>query len=137
MLDGIAMLLNGVGDLVFSESAGGNVFVGYMPTSPDRAVAVYSRTGDEPDSKLPYDQTPFQIIVRGEQDGVWARATWSAVYSKVHGKRNLTLPDGTYLVFALAESASPLPLGPDENDRARLVGDFTAEIINTTEERIG
>lgn len=137
MLDGIAMYLNGVGDLVFSESAGGNIFVGYMPSTPDRAVAVYSRVGDEPDSKLPYDQTPFQIIVRGDLDGVWARETWAAIYAKMHGKRNLTLPDGTYLVFALAESASPLPLGPDENDRTRLVGDWTAEIINITEERTG
>lgn len=135
MLDGIAQLIATLEGLVFSETAEANVFVGHLPSTPDRCVAVYSQVSEEADSKLPYDPVAFTVIARSEQDGVWARDTTAAIYSRLHGKRNTTLPDGTYVVFILAESASPLPLGPDEAHRTRLSVEYRSEVINTTEER--
>ncbi len=135
MIDGIAALIGTVAGLVYSDGAEANVFVDYMPASPDRAVAVYTQLGPEADSRLPYDPVEFQVIVRSEQDGAWAREMSAAVYSFLHGKRNLTLPDGTYAVFILATNASPFPLGADESGRQRLTTDYRSEVLNYTSER--
>lgn len=136
MIEGVARLIADLDGLTYAEAAEGNVFLDHMPSSPDDAVAVYSATGPEADSKLPYDPAEFQVIVRCAADNWdWAHATERAIYSKLHGKRNVTLPDGTYAVFILAQNSSPFPLGPDENGRLRWSIDYRAEIMNVTEER--
>lgn len=136
MLDGVGMWLGeNVAELEYTDLAGGNVFIDHLPSTPDRCVAVLSSPADEPDSRLPYDPMMFTIIVRSEQGGVWAREVSAAIYNKLHGKRNVVLPDGTYVVFILATTASPFPLGPDEAARVRLSTDYRSEVLNHTEER--
>jgi len=135
-VDSLAAYLGNLDGLVYSaDTAEGNVFVDHMPSGPDRAVCVYSTPGPEADSKLPYDPAQFQIVVRGEADGSWAAATWSAIYAYLHGKRNVTLPGGVYLVYCLAAQSSPFRLGADENGRARYSGNYRTEILNATAER--
>lgn len=134
MYDGIAMLLAQVPDLIYDD-LGGNIFLDRMPSTPDRAVALYPQPSTEPDSKLPYGPVEFQIVVRAEPGTAWALDTWQAIYSKLHGLRNTTLPDGTYAVFVLATSGSPFSLGDDENGRVQLAGDYRGEKLNQTEER--
>lgn len=136
MIEGIARLIADIDGLTYAEAGEGNVFLDQMPATPDDAVAVYTATGPESDSKLPYDSVDFQVIVRCAADHWdWAHATERAIYSKLHGKRNVTLPDGTYAVFILAQNASPFPLGPDENGRLRYSIDYRSEVLNPTEER--
>lgn len=135
MHEGIAQLIGTVDGLVYSDAAESNVFVDRLPSTPDRAVCVYSQPAGEPDARLPYDPVEFQVIVRGEQDGVWALATWRAIYSKLHGLRNRLLPDGTYAVFVLATSGSPVNTGDDSNGRPQFSGDYRGEILNHTEAR--
>lgn len=136
MIEGVARLIAELDGLTYAESGEGNVFLDQMPATPDDAVAVYTAIGPEADSKLPYDPVDFQVIVRCQADhSDWARDTERAIYSKLHGKRNFTLPDGTYAVFILAQNASPFPLGPDENARLRYVIDYRSEVLNPTDER--
>lgn len=131
-----AYIGSAVDGLAYSETtAEGNVFVDRMPEAPDRAVAVYAQPGLEADSKLPYDPSRFQVVVRSEAGGAWALVTWAAVYAALHALRNVTLPGGTYLAFALATQSSPFLLGPDENGRPLYGVTFRAEVINATGNR--
>lgn len=121
--------------LVYSEAAGGNVFEAFLPDKPDRCVAVLPSGGYEADAKLPYDRPSIQIIVRGDDDPVWALDTWQAVYSAVVALRNYTLPDGTYLVSALPIQSGPIHIGPDDSGRYQYGLNLECEIMNPTTER--
>ena len=136
-LDGIARFLGtNVPALTWGETAGGNVFVDWAPATPMEAVFLISIPGQiEPDSKLPYDMAEFQVVVRGGEDQTWAPETMQAIYSWLQGLRSVTLPDGTYVVSVLAEQSSPMRLADDENGRPRWSIDFSAEIVNETQER--
>jgi len=126
-----------VDGLAYSDATpDGNVFVDRLPPDPDKAVGVYSTAGPGADSKLPYDPASFQIVMRTRDDDVtWARSMWYKIYSVLHGKRNLTLPGGTYVVFILANQSSPFSIGNDANGRPQFSCDFRTEIINVTDER--
>jgi hypothetical protein len=90
----------------------------------------------EADSKLPYDPAEFTVVVRCEAgSSAWARDTWQAVYSALHGLRNTLLPGGVYLVFMLGTQSSPFMMGPDENGRHQYSGDYRSEVLNETEAR--
>lgn len=133
---GVAVYLGELDGLTYSEGAGGNVFVDHIPESPDRLAAVISQPSTEADSKLPYDPVEFQVVVRCEAGSEWALDTAKAVYSRLHGKRNITLPDGTYAVFIVAQQgALPFRLGEDDNGRPAYSVDFRGEQLNQTEER--
>ncbi len=134
--DEIAEVIGGLTGLEYDpDDPTGNVFVDHMPSKPDRAVCVYATPGPEADTRLPYDPAYFQIAVRSEAGGAWAVATWSAIYTKLHGLRNTTLPGGTYLAFCIATQSSPFRLGTDENGRPSYTGNYRTEIINQTGER--
>lgn len=135
MFEGIAQLLGTIDGLTYAENEGSNVFLNRMASAPDNAVAVYPRPSSEPDSKLPYDPVEFQVVVRGEPDAVWAMAIGRAIYSKLHGLRNTTLPDGTYCVFVVAQSSMPFPIGDDENGRPQFSWEYRGEQTNITEAR--
>lgn len=132
---GVAQWLDSITGLTYSETGVSNIFIDHIPDSPDQAVAVYSNAGPESDSKLPYDEIHFQIIVRSNSDEQWALDKWKAIYSRLHGARNIELPDGTLLIYALAMQSSPFPLGDDVNGRPQYSGDYRAEILNPTEAR--
>lgn len=137
MFEGIAQLIGdgSISGLTYSEAGASTVFLNRMPSSPDNAVCVYTQQGDRPDSLLPYDPVQFQIVVRGEPDGVWAIATGRAIYAKLHGLRNTTLPDGSYAAWVLGQSASPFSVGDDENGRPQFSWDYQGEELNPTAAR--
>ncbi len=125
-----------VAGLAYSESSPeGNVFVDQLPPTPDQAVALFVTQGPSPDAGLPYDPVSFDVMIRDKPNGVWARATWEAVYSALHALRGTTLPDGTVLVFLLADQATPEALGDDQNGRPRYTGGFHGETLTPTKER--
>lgn len=146
VFDGIARLIGGddggdgdergnVAGLTYSESPGGNVFVGYLPSAPNRCVAVLPSGGYEADAGLPYDRPSIQVIVRGDDDPVWALDTWQLVYSALVALRNVTLPDGTYLVSLLPIQSGPIHLGKDDSHRYQYGMNLESEIRNPTAER--
>ena len=134
---GVAQYLGSmIHGLSYSEVADtGNVFVDGLPADPDRAVGVYITAGPEADSLLPYDPVAFQIVTRCESGTLWALTMWASIYSLLHGKRNMTLPDGTQVVYLLVTHASPVRLGEDADGRSQYSLDVRGEIINPTAER--
>ena len=123
--------------LAYSETDEGNVFIDHYPSTPDRVVALYSAAGPESDSKLPYDAVRLQVIVRCEFGGTWGLRTWEDIYSALHGLRNVTLPDGTEVIFLLAEQSTPFRLSPDAEGRVMLSAHFRGETLNVTQHRGG
>jgi hypothetical protein len=135
-INGIAQVIGDeVAGLSYSEADGGNVFVAHLPKMPHRCVSVFSRPGPEASSLHPYDEPHYQIIFRSDASPQWAIDMAQAVYSCLHGKRNTTLPDGTYLVYCLVMQSSPVHLAPDESGRYRLSLNVKAEVLHTTVER--
>ncbi len=133
---GIAQLLGQeVDGLDYSETDGGNVFVAHLPKTPHQVVSIYSRPGPEASALHPYDSPHYQIIFRSDASPLWCIEMFDLVYSCLHAKRNVTLPNGTYLVWALCMQSSPVHLAPDENGRYRLSLNVKAEILNSTVER--
>lgn len=135
MHEGVAKLIGTIPGLTYDELGPSNVFLMRMPSGPDNAVAVYPQASSEPDSLLPYDPAEWQVVVRGEADGVWALATGRAIFDKLHGKRNFNLPDGTYVVSIIALTSSPFDLGDDDSGRVQYSWDYRGEWLNPTEER--
>jgi len=135
IIDGMAEYVgDNVTGLSFSET-GGNVFVDALPDAPARAVGVYGNDGDEADSLLPYDAPRVQIMVRSDRDPRWGLNMWQDIYNFIHGKRDVTLPDGTYMVYALVERSGPDHLQPDDQGRHQYGMDIRTEIYNPTSER--
>lgn len=132
------MLLGQIEGLVFSDAIEANVFLDRMPDAPDRAVAIYTQAGTEPDTRLPYEPVEFQVVTRCEADPTWALNAARAIRARLHGLRNTVLPDGVYAVFVIAQHGSPFPLGDDDNGRPRYAIDYRGERLasgTSTEER--
>lgn len=129
---GIAMQLDGVGDLQYSE-VGGNIFIDQLPEDADRGIAVNASSGlgyeSDSGSKLPYDAFYIHIIVRGGTNPDWALDTWNAIYSALHGLSYVTLPDGTQLLYAIVTTASPVRIGADGNGRMRYSMNLRGETV--------
>lgn len=130
---GIAEYLGSVvPSLAYSETGNASIFVDDLPTAPDVAVGVYAQPGPEADSKLPYDSPGVQILIRCGSDPRPGLTLWQTIYSELHALRNYTLPDGTYLVSALAEQAGPVRMGADASGRQVYGLNLRTEIRNPT-----
>lgn len=100
----------------------GNVYVGWMPSGPDLAVAVMPSGGDPQLSQIPTDLPVAQFLVRGErEDLAGAYALARSIYSEVTCLDLVTLDDAgddeVYVVTATALQTDPIPLGQDDNQR--------------------
>ena len=123
--------------LTYSETAGGNVFIEAWPEQPDVAVALKSYGGNPPDSGLPYDHPFIQILIRGDEDPKTGIDLWYAIYSRIHGAVQQTLPDGTDLIMCLVQQSAPISIGPDVNGRHRFSMNVQMEVVNHTMQRPG
>lgn len=124
-----------VASLTYAADNTANVFVDSTPSAPDRMVGVYTQGGVESDSKLPYDEIGVQLVFRCEANPTWALDRWWEVYGLVHGKRNVTWPQGTLMLWALVVQSSPVRIGQDENGRHQYSMNIRIEIRNPTAER--
>ncbi|MGW4648041.1 minor capsid protein [Kitasatospora sp. NPDC004289] len=117
LLDGLALLLqdNGLADYR-PTGLGGDLFLEAMPPKPDACTVLTGYGGPEPDAQLPYEERRVQVRCRGTQDPRVSRARAQDVYSLLHGMVATTLPDGTYIVLAVA-LAPPASMGLDDQRR--------------------
>lgn len=130
LIAAIARYLHNNGLATFQETgAGGNVFLGYVPSTPDEIVALFDTPAPASDGALPYDNANFQVRVRGTKDIRTAHTKATAIYNALHGLHHFTLPDGTWLLRCIG--SRPYPLGVDANGRHEYVSTFQTEILNT------
>lgn len=121
----VAKLLDAqIAGLTFTSDgqSGGNIFVGWMPDSPDRCVAVMPGAPLPQLSKLPTDIPTVQLIVR---DGVGqyaaahdlAEACRSAVDCLPAQVLDPAGPDEVVIIGATADQSGPIDMGRDQKDR--------------------
>ena len=130
LISQIAKYLTAAAVVTFSEdTAGGDCFIEKLPQDPDAAVALIGTGGFRSDSKLGYASPTFQVLVRGApSDPRAAEAKAQAIYDALHGLRNTTLDDGTWLVSCFGIQSAPVHVERDARDRHLYSLNFLAEI---------
>lgn len=112
-----------VASLTFAPAGGaGNVFVEWMPPSPNVAVMVAGQPGLPQLSRLATDLPGLQVIVRADPYSVEAgHALARAVYSALTCLDGVTLDEGgpheVYVIGCTATQSEPAPIGRDELQR--------------------
>lgn len=123
-----------------ATTAGGNVFVGWMPAGPDIAVAVMPAGGLRDGSRIPTDAPVVQVLVRGERHDHQASYELAReVYDRLHVLDLVTLDDGgtdeVFVIGCTAVQSDPIPLGPDSNDRPEWSLNFELLVPSVTTNR--
>lgn len=100
----------------------GNVFMSFMPSGPDAALAIFPTGGDPNLSAVPIDMPNVQLMIRGaHEDPVDAKAKAEALYSALNCLDNVTLDEGgddeAHVAGITALQSAPIPLGQDDNQR--------------------
>jgi hypothetical protein len=129
--DGIARYLAAL-DLLTYDPTGitGDTFVGTMPSTPDRAVALTLSWPATPESRDDSDTAALQIRVREGPDPRDSQRRCLALRDALHGLTDVELPDGTWLVLATAPR--PSPMGADSSGRHEHVTTVALDVAAPT-----
>lgn len=128
LIDGLARHLAGLG-LVTYDPTGvtGDCFAEVQPAQPDSVVTLTLYGGAPIDSLLPYDTPSLQVRTRGDADPRTSRTRAQAIYEALNGLGPVTLPDGSYLLLAVANQ-TPAFIGQDATGRCDHVCNFALEV---------
>lgn len=110
-----------------------DIFVGYLPSQPDTALAVYPYQGPAPDVGLPYDHPNVQLRSRSS-DPQLAYSRLMDVYSALHGLHHITLGT-TWVTSVTALQSEPASLGRDEAGRDEYTLNFQLRVRRDTAHR--
>lgn len=105
-----------------TTTTSGNVYIAYMPATPDTAVMVMPTGGAREASLDPHTSPTLQILVRGERhDRTDAYEMAETILGKLAGLDLVTLDDGgtdeVFVIGTTAAQSAPIPMGIDSNDR--------------------
>lgn len=123
-----------------ATGATGNVFVEWMPSTPDLAIAVMTQPGQSSLSKMPDDRPGVQVLVRGTRnnprDGYdLARS----IFGELAGLDLVTLDDAgvdeVFLIGCSPLQSEPVSIGQDANERFEWSLNFTCHTYNPTTHR--
>lgn len=109
--------------LVYDEDGtDGNLFVAWMPSTPDIAVALMPQPGTPQLSKLPTDTPGLQALIRGEaQDPRPSYEMARTIYDALTCLDLVTLDEGgddeTRVIGCTALQSDPVGIGQDSNQR--------------------
>lgn len=122
-------------------TADGNVFVEWMPATPDTALSVMTQPGQPQLAKRPVDLPGIQFLVRGERqaDPADSFALAEELYGEFTCLDLVTLDDGgtneVYVAGCTALQSSPVYLGRDSNDRPEWSLNFSLRTLSPTTHR--
>ncbi|MFJ8334575.1 minor capsid protein [Streptomyces sp. NPDC094437] len=135
LLDGVARYLDEL-DLLTYDPTGtaGDTFIETLPPEPAEAVGLWLYGAGEQDARNGYDVRSLQVRVRGTADPRVSRRRAEALYGALHGLAGLELPDGTWLVLAVAQQ-TPAPLGTDASGQHEHTVNFRLDVANPTPHR--
>jgi hypothetical protein len=107
------------------SALGTDVFVGYMPSTPDNVVSVTAYGGSPPitthDGAVMH-RPSVQVRVRNSaQSTGWTKI--NSIYTALHGIANTTLNGSVYLL--ILANQEPQPMGIDKNGRWEFVQNFS------------
>ncbi|HWP59532.1 MAG TPA: minor capsid protein [Candidatus Acidoferrales bacterium] len=110
-------------------SLGAEIFLSFLPDSPDSCVALIETSGTAPeythDRALPWKDNPsFKVIARDRHPQL-AKKRADAIWAFLASVNDLTLNGVRY--FTVAPKHNPYSLGKDQNDRHEYHCDFQVE----------
>lgn len=112
-----------VDTLTFDETGpSGNLFVTWMPSTPDLCVGIMGQPGQPQLSKLPVDLPGLQVLVRGVRyDTRTPFDLARSIYSALNCLDNVTLDQGgddeVRVIGCTALQSDPTSIGRDDNGR--------------------
>lgn len=128
LLDGLARHLTAAGLVDYQpDGTSGDCFIEVQPAQPDSIVTLTLYGGAPVDSRLPYDTPSLQVRTRGDADPRTSRARAQALYEELNGLGPVTLPDGSYLLLAVANQ-TPSFMGQDTTGRCEHVFNAALEV---------
>ena len=134
-LDGLARHLDDLNLLTYDPTGTtGTTGDTFIETLPPEAVGLWLYGAGERDSRNGYDVRSLQVRVRGTADPRVSRRRAEALYGALYGLAGLELPDGTWLVLAVAQQ-TPAPLGTDASGRHEHTVNFRLDVANPTPHR--
>lgn len=103
-------------------TVGGDVFTGFMPTTPNVATSIVAYGAGPQPTTNPTSLPRVQITCRGTQDDpVGPRERAQAIFSALACLDGVWLdeggPDETWVIGCTPIQSAPFPLGADENGR--------------------
>lgn len=110
-----------------------NLYIGYLPSSPDTALAIIPTAGYAPESKLAYDKPTIQLFARGvlfTQGYNLLEAVYNVLQSL--GSKDIS---GIHFVDITAIQSKPVTLGRDEQDRSLFSQNYLVQFYNSTDNR--
>jgi hypothetical protein len=95
---------------------GANIFLGYMPETPDNCIGIFNTGGVQPSIDIPNKMPTFQVTVRNTNYET-GETNLNTVRTRLHQFRNAELVSGQtyfYFIYLIAEGGH---IGRDTNGR--------------------
>lgn len=107
---------------------GTNLFLSYLPESPDLCVAIYEMPGGDPKHHMggglpAYEEQPIMVLVRYPAGDYAAARNLTEKIRRALGVVSAVI-NGTNYLRVLGEN-TPVSLDPDPKQRERMVCNFT------------
>lgn len=129
--EGIKDLLVTAGIGIFAATSGWGIFIGQEPSTSDTTITIYPTGGNAPSPKFLLNYPSVQVRVRGAAGGYLdARAKIQAISDALLGLPSQTLNSDRWV--AINQVGDITSLGPDQNNRPRLVLNFALIIEPNT-----
>ena len=108
-------------------TVGTDIFVGYLPDTPDSCIAVLETGGTEPDAYLPFREPTFQVLIRNTtfEEG---QTKLASVRSTLHQLNNITLVTGGFYFYYILAIAEGGHIGRDDVGRDMFSINFKAKL---------
>ena len=113
---------------------GTDIFIGYLPSSPDTLLAIYPTGGFASDGKWGYDDITVQLRSRGTNP-LNGFSVLEDAYNVLHGLHNVNI-GGTHVVNILAMQSQPTSIGEDDASRSEFTQNYRIRIRNKTLNRV-
>lgn len=104
------------------------IYLGFLPATPDTAIALFETAGMPPDPKSQYSTLGIQVHVRAKQYNT-ARTLIYSIYNKLQSfatSYTTQTMSGTHIVQILAVQ-NPYAIGRDDIDRPQFTQNYIIE----------
>lgn len=110
LIDDIAQDIHNQGIAVLGQ----NLFIGYMPQTPDTCIAVFETGGLKPSIDLPLSDPTFQVLIRASTY-LSGRTLLNSIRMRYHQFYNgMLVPNGTYF-YSIVVQGEGAQLPQDAN----------------------
>lgn len=136
--EGLALYLQEHGHGTYApDAAGGSIFVGKLPQTPNECVAIFPTGGFVASIKDGWDLPTIQVRVRGAPNAFRATEQRAqAIYNRLQGLKQHRLANGILVIRCQGMQSAPNYIAPDEADRPEFSINYQLEVRNLSVHRV-